>query len=75
MGLGAMISGVLDVESSNMSAPLLAQSFGTLMFAIISAIAFANVLGTGIISIPLSFTVLIIVSLMTQEKGQLQGVK
>jgi len=46
MGLGAMISGVLDVESSNMSAPLLAQSFGTLMFAIISAIAFATVLGT-----------------------------
>jgi len=46
MGLGAMISGVLDVESSNMSAPLLAQSFGTLMFAVISAIAFATVLGT-----------------------------
>lgn len=46
MGLGAMISGVLDVESSNMSAPLLAQSFGILMFAIISAIAFATVLGT-----------------------------
>ncbi len=46
MGLGAMISGVLDVESSNMSAPLLAQSFGTLMFAIVSAIAFATVLGT-----------------------------
>jgi cation/acetate symporter len=46
MGLGAMISGVLDVESSNMSAPLLAQSFGPLMFAVISAIAFATVLGT-----------------------------
>ncbi len=46
MGLGAMISGVLDVESSNMSAPLLSQSFGTLMFACISAIAFATVLGT-----------------------------
>jgi len=46
MGLGAMISGVLDVESSNMSAPLLAQSFGSLMFAVISAIAFATVLGT-----------------------------
>lgn len=46
MGLGAMISGVIDVESSNMSAPLLAQSFGPLMFAVISAIAFATVLGT-----------------------------
>ncbi len=46
MGLGAMVSGVLDVESSNMSAPLLAQTFGTVLFAIISAIAFATVLGT-----------------------------
>ena len=46
MGLGAMISGVLDVESSNMSAPLLSQSFGILMFAIVSAVAFATVLGT-----------------------------
>ncbi|NDJ78976.1 MAG: cation acetate symporter [Chloroflexi bacterium] len=46
MGLGAMINGVLDVESSNMSAPLLAQYFGTALFAIVSAIAFATVLGT-----------------------------
>jgi cation/acetate symporter len=46
MGLGAMVYGVLDVESSNMSAPLLAQTFGTALFAIISAIAFATVLGT-----------------------------
>jgi cation/acetate symporter len=46
MGLGAMVSGVLDVENSNMAAPLLAQRFGTLLFAIISAIAFATVLGT-----------------------------
>jgi cation/acetate symporter len=46
MGLGAMINGVIDVESSNMSAPLLAKSFGPLMFAVISAIAFATVLGT-----------------------------
>lgn len=46
MGLGAMVNGVLDVESSNMSAPLLAQYFGTAIFAIISAIAFATVLGT-----------------------------
>ncbi|MDF1568345.1 MAG: cation acetate symporter [Spirochaetaceae bacterium] len=46
MGLGAATSGVLDVESSNMAAPLLAKSFGTFLFAIISAIAFATVLGT-----------------------------
>jgi cation/acetate symporter len=46
MGLGAMINGVLDVESSNMSAPLLAKTFGIGLFSIISAIAFATVLGT-----------------------------
>lgn len=46
MGLGAMINGVLDVESSNMSAPLLAKYFGIGLFSIISAIAFATVLGT-----------------------------
>jgi cation/acetate symporter len=46
MGLGAMINGVLDVESSNMSAPLLAKTFGIGIFSIISAIAFATVLGT-----------------------------
>lgn len=46
MGFGAMVGGVLDVQSSNMSAPLLAKSFGTILFAIISAIAFATVLGT-----------------------------
>lgn len=46
MGLGAMINGVLDVESSNMSGPLLAKSFGIGLFSIISAIAFATVLGT-----------------------------
>ncbi|MBA4408320.1 MAG: cation acetate symporter [Bacteroidota bacterium] len=46
MGLGAMISGVLDVESSNMSGPLLAKSIGIGLFSIISAIAFATVLGT-----------------------------
>ncbi len=46
MGLGAATNGVLDVESSNMAAPLLAKSFGTFLFAIISAIAFATVLGT-----------------------------
>ncbi len=46
MGLGAMVGGVLDVESSNMAAPLLARLFGVPLFAIISAIAFATVLGT-----------------------------
>jgi len=46
MGLGAMVNGVLDVESSNMSGPLLAKYFGVGIFAIISAIAFATVLGT-----------------------------
>ncbi|MBN1637693.1 MAG: cation acetate symporter [Ignavibacteriales bacterium] len=46
MGLGAMVNGVLDLESSNMSGPLLAKFFGIGIFAIISAIAFATVLGT-----------------------------
>ncbi len=46
MGLGAMTSGSLDVTNSNMAAPLLAKSFGELLFALISAIAFTTVLGT-----------------------------
>lgn len=46
MGLGAMVSGVIDLESGNMSAPLLAKSFGVFLFAVISAVAFATVLGT-----------------------------
>jgi len=46
MGLGSMVNGVLDVGSSNMSGPLLAKSFGIGLFSIISAIAFATVLGT-----------------------------
>jgi len=46
MGLGAMVNGVLDVESDNMSAPLLAKSFGVVLFSVISALAFATVLGT-----------------------------
>ncbi|OGS18581.1 MAG: cation acetate symporter, partial [Elusimicrobia bacterium RIFOXYA2_FULL_40_6] len=46
MGLGAMVSGVIDLTNDNMSAPLLAKSFGVTIFAIISAIAFATVLGT-----------------------------
>ncbi len=46
MGLGAMTSGVINVADNNMSAPLLARSFGTFLFSMISAIAFATVLGT-----------------------------
>jgi len=46
MGLGAMVNAVVNPVTNNMSAPLLAKSFGTFLFAIISAIAFATVLGT-----------------------------
>ncbi len=46
LGLGAMTSATVNVLDNNMSAPLLAESFGTVLFAIISAIAFATVLGT-----------------------------
>jgi len=46
MGLGAMTSGVVNLADNNMSAPLLARSFGTFLFSMISAIAFATVLGT-----------------------------
>jgi len=46
MGLGALVNGSVNPVTSNMSAPLLAKSFSELLFAIISAIAFATVLGT-----------------------------
>jgi cation/acetate symporter len=48
LGLGAMTGGVIDPTSANnnMAAPLLAKSFGPLLFAMISAIAFTTVLGT-----------------------------
>jgi len=46
LGLGAMTNGTINVLDNNMSAPLLAKSFGTFLFAMISAIAFATVLGT-----------------------------
>lgn len=46
MGLGSMVSGVIDLTNDNMSAPLLAKSFGITIFAVISALAFATVLGT-----------------------------
>jgi cation/acetate symporter len=46
LGLGAMVSGSLDVTNENMAAPLLAKSMNEWLFAIISAIAFTTVLGT-----------------------------
>jgi cation/acetate symporter len=46
LGLGAIANGVLNPLSENMSAPLLARSFGGVLFAIITALAFATVLGT-----------------------------
>ena len=46
MGLGAMTSAVVNPLDNNMSAPLLARSFSEFLFAVISAIAFATVLGT-----------------------------
>ncbi len=46
MGIGSAVNGVLDVESSNMAAPLLARAFGVVLFSVISAVAFATVLGT-----------------------------
>ncbi|MBN1267392.1 MAG: cation acetate symporter [Anaerolineales bacterium] len=46
MGLGAMVNGSINPADSNMAAPLLARTFGEMLFAVISAIAFATVLGT-----------------------------
>ena len=46
MGLGAMTNGVINIDSGNMSAPLMALSFGVVLFSIISSIAFSTVLGT-----------------------------
>ncbi len=46
MGLGAMTNGVLNITDSNMSTPLVALSFGVILFSIISSIAFSTVLGT-----------------------------
>ncbi|WP_153558746.1 sodium/solute symporter [Roseimaritima sediminicola] len=46
LGLGAMTSGALDVQSNNLAAPLLARSISQWLFAVISAIAFTTVLGT-----------------------------
>jgi cation/acetate symporter len=46
LGMGAMTSGVIDITNDNMSAPLLAKAFGIGLFAVISAVAFATILGT-----------------------------
>lgn len=46
LGLGAMTNGVINITDNNMSAPLLALSFGVVLFAVISSLAFATVLGT-----------------------------
>ncbi|KAF0111957.1 MAG: cation/acetate symporter [Chloroflexi bacterium] len=46
MGFGALVNGTVNPADSNMAAPLLARSFSELLFAVISAIAFATVLGT-----------------------------
>ncbi len=46
LGVGAVASGALNPETSNMSAPLLARSFGEVLFAVISGIAFTTVLAT-----------------------------
>ncbi len=46
MGIGAMTNGVINLMDNNMSAPLVAMSFGVFLFSIISSLAFATVLGT-----------------------------
>ncbi len=46
LGVGAVIAGALNPETSNMSAPLLARSFGEILFAIVSGVAFTTVLAT-----------------------------
>ena len=46
MGVGAAVNGGMDLESSNMAAPLLARAFGVALFSITSAVAFATILGT-----------------------------
>jgi cation/acetate symporter len=46
LGVGAVIAGALNPETSNMSAPLLARSFGEILFAVVSGVAFTTVLAT-----------------------------
>ncbi len=46
MGYGAMVNGAMNPADNNMAAPLLAGTFGELFLAVISALAFATILGT-----------------------------
>ncbi len=46
VGLGAMTQGGVDLTNQNMSAPLLARTFGVGIFAMISAAAFGAILST-----------------------------
>ena len=46
MGYGAMTNGGMNPADNNMAAPLLAGTFGEWFLAVISAIAFATILGT-----------------------------
>jgi cation/acetate symporter len=46
IGVGAVMTSSLDPTNTNLSAPLLARTFGEGPFALISAIAFTTVLGT-----------------------------
>jgi cation/acetate symporter len=46
LGVGSVVAGALHPETSNMSAPLLARSFGEILFAFVSGIAFTTVLAT-----------------------------
>lgn len=46
IGLGAMTQGGVDLTNQNMSAPLLARTFGIVIFALISAAAFGAILST-----------------------------
>lgn len=46
LGIGSIVGRAVNPETSNMSAPLLARSFGEILFAVISGIAFTTVLAT-----------------------------
>ena len=46
MGYGAMVNGGMNPADNNMAAPLLAGTFSETFLAVISAIAFATILGT-----------------------------
>lgn len=46
LGIGSIAGRAINPETSNMSAPLLARSYGEILFAVISGIAFTTVLAT-----------------------------